>query len=88
MYSAKRTIHFKDAIKQVIEIPYTKTKLSDKGEELTEMFTHIEKVMTIVTNRKQRITTSVMNNIVERMTKKEFDIHHFRTLVSLNLFNV
>ena len=52
------------------------------------MFTHIEKVMTIVTNRKQRITTSNIINSVERMTKKEFDIHHFRTLVSLNLFNV
>ena len=81
-------IQFKDIIEQIIEIPYTKTKISDKGEELTEMFRSIEKVMMIVTNREQRITANTLISCIERQTNKEFNVHHFRTLASLNLFHV
>ena len=81
-------IQFKDIIEQITEIPYTKTKISDKGEELTEMFRSIEKVMMIVTNREKRITANTLISCIERQRNKEFNVHNFRTLASLNLFHV
>jgi hypothetical protein len=85
---AQKQIKFKDDIKQVVEIPFTKTPIQGMEVELIHIFNNIEKIMALVTNRKQKVTATVMIEMVERMTKKEFNILHFRVLVTFGLFNV
>ena len=84
--SAKKQIQFKDNIEQLVEISFTKSNIHGKEKDITDMFKHVEKVVTIVTNRKQRVTTSVLIETVERMSKKTFDIHIFRILVLFKLY--
>ena len=48
----------------------------------------LEKGRIIVTNREQRITTTVLISCIEKKRNKKINVHHFIPLVSFKLFNV
>ena len=62
--------------------------LGKKEDEIVEMFSSIESIMTLFTNRKQLVTTNELINSVQMLTKQTFDIHTFRILVSLDMYCV
>ena len=62
--------------------------MTGKEDEIVEMFSSIESIMTLFTNRKQLVTTNELINSVQMLTKKTFDIHIFRILVSLDMYCV
>ena len=74
--SDKKQIQFKDNIEQVWEIPFTKTNIHGKENDLIYMFMNVERVLTIVTNRNQRVTTSVLIETVERISKKNLTLKY------------
>ena len=80
--------NFKENIKEVVEIPYTKASVRGKEDEIVEMFSSIESIMTLFINRKQLVTTNELINSVQMLTKQTFDIHIFRILVSLDMYCV
>ena len=83
-----KNVNFKENIQEVVEIPYTKALVRGKEDEIVEMFSSIESIMTLFTNRKQLVTTNELINSVQMLTKQTFDIHIFRILVSLDMYCV
>ena len=83
-----KNVNFKENIQEVVEIPYTKASVRGKEDEIVEMFSSIESIMTLFTNRKQLVTTNELINSVQMLTKQTFDIHIFRILVSLDMYCV
>ena len=83
-----KNVNFKEIIQEVVEIPYTKASVRGKEDEIVEMFSSIESIMTLFINRKQLVTTNELINSVQMLTKQTFDIHIFRILVSLDMYCV
>ena len=84
----KKKVSWSEDINKVIEIPYTKASVKGQEYSILKMFSSVECVMTVCTNRKQQVNTNKLINAVQRQTKQTFDIHIFRILVSLNMYNV
>ena len=83
-----RNVTWNDEIEEVTQIPYTKAKIEGQETEVTELFKAIETIMTIMINRNQKVTTTVLVESVEKLTKHNFNIEQFRILVSLDMYKV
>ena len=84
----KKKVSWCEDINNIIEIPYTKASVKGQEYSILKIFSSVECVMTVCTNRKQQVNTNKLINAVQRQTKQTFDIHTFRILVSFNMYNV
>ena len=84
----KKKVSWSEDINKVIEIPYTKASVKGQEYSILKMFSSVECLMTVCTNRKQQVNTNKLINAVQRQTKQTFDIHIFCILVSLDMYNV